>query len=188
MTRRVCQAWSWLRTGSPPPPPPPPHWNLKCLKLAILNRPQICSSFTLFGYSHVRSKILWISILFFLYIAHFGHIVLLRPSSSKNTYFCPSVCLSVHLTVCYNFLTMFLSLHHPEIFRSYYHWQMWCPCKRSRSKVKVTEVMTQFSHFRTVTAVWIHIWRWNDAQSLVLLRRGALLLFKVIHQISRSQS
>ena len=44
-----------------------------------------------------------------------------------------------------------------------------------RSKVKVTEVMTPFSRFRTVTPVWIHILRWNYAQSLMLLRRGALL-------------
>ena len=56
-----------------------------------------------------------------------------------------------------------------------------------RSKVKVTEVNTQLSRFRTITPVWIHIWWWNDAQSLMLLRRGALLFFKVIHQISRSQ-
>ena len=55
-----------------------------------------------------------------------------------------------------------------------------------RSEVKVTEVNTQLSCFRTVTPVWIHIWWWNDAQSLMLLRRGALLFFKVIHQISRS--
>ena len=57
-----------------------------------------------------------------------------------------------------------------------------------RSKVKVTEVKTQLSHFRTVTPVWIHIWWWNDAQSLMLLRRVALLLFKVIRQILRSHS
>ena len=55
-----------------------------------------------------------------------------------------------------------------------------------RSKVKVTEVNTQLSSFRTVTRVWIHIWWWNDAQSLMLLRRGALLFFKAIRQISRS--
>ena len=55
-----------------------------------------------------------------------------------------------------------------------------------RSKVKVTEVTTQLNHFRTVTQVWIHIWWWNDAYSLMLLRRGALLFFKVIRQISRS--
>ena len=55
-----------------------------------------------------------------------------------------------------------------------------------RSKVKVTEVKTPFSNFRTVTPVWIRIWWWNDGQSLMLLRRGALLFFKVIRQISRS--
>ena len=55
-----------------------------------------------------------------------------------------------------------------------------------RSKVKVTEVKTQLSRFRTVTPVWIHGWLWNDAQSLKKHRRGALLFFKVIRQISRS--
>ena len=40
--------------------------------------------------------------------------------------------------------------------------------------------------FRTVTPVWIHIWWWNDTYSLMLLRRGALLFFKVIRQVSRS--
>ena len=54
------------------------------------------------------------------------------------------------------------------------------------SKVKVTEVKIQFSHFRTVTPVWIQIWWWNDAQSLMSSRRGALLILKVIRQISRS--
>ena len=55
-----------------------------------------------------------------------------------------------------------------------------------RSKVKVTEVKTQLNCFWTVTPAWIHVWWWNDAQSLMLLRRGALLFFKVIHQIWRS--
>ena len=55
-----------------------------------------------------------------------------------------------------------------------------------RSKVKVTEVTTQLYRFRTVTPVWIHVWWWNDAYSLIMLRRGALLFFKVIRQISRS--
>ena len=54
------------------------------------------------------------------------------------------------------------------------------------SKVQVTEVTTQLNLFRTVTPVWIHIWWWNDAYSLMLRRRGALLFFKVIRQISRS--
>ena len=55
-----------------------------------------------------------------------------------------------------------------------------------RSKVKVTEVNTQLSRFRTVTPVWIHIWQWNHAHSWKQHRRGALLFFKVIRQISRS--
>ena len=40
-----------------------------------------------------------------------------------------------------------------------------------RPKVKVIAVKTQFSRFRTVTPVWICIWWWNDAQSLMLLGR-----------------
>ena len=54
-----------------------------------------------------------------------------------------------------------------------------------KSKVKVTEVTTQLNRFRTVTPVWIHIWWWNDAYSLMLLRRGALLFLKFIRQFSR---
>ena len=96
---------------------------------------------------------------------------------------CPSVCLSFRHT----FLTMFPSSYHLEITTSYYQWQKWRPCKRSRSKVKVTKVNTELSCFRTVTPVWIQIWR-NDTQSLMVLRRGALLFLKVICQISRSHS
>ena len=73
-----------------------------------------------------------------------------------------------------------------EFFRSYYHWQKWCPCKRPRSKVKVTDVKFQQRSFRAVTPVWIHIWQWNGVQSLMWHKRGALLFFKVIRQISRS--
>ena len=99
-------------------------------------------------------------------------------SNSPKTSVCPSV--------CHTFLTIFPSSYHHEIFRSYYQWQKWRPCKRSRSKVKVTEVTTQLNRFRTVTQVWIHTWWWDDAYSLIMLRRGALLFFKVIRQISRS--
>ena len=44
-----------------------------------------------------------------------------------------------------------------------------------RSKVKVTEVKTQLCRVGTVTPVRVHIWWWNDAHSLMVLRRGALL-------------
>ena len=43
-----------------------------------------------------------------------------------------SVCPSARHT----FLTMFPSLYHHEIFRLYYQWQKWHPCKRSKSEVK----------------------------------------------------
>ena len=44
--------------------------------------------------------------------------------------------LSVCLSVCHTFFTMFPSWYHHEIFRSYYQWPKWYPCKRSRSKDK----------------------------------------------------
>ena len=59
----------------------------------------------------------------------------------------------------------------------------------SNSKVtqnKILSILTRIERFQTVTPVWIHPWLWNDAQSLILYRRGALLFSKVIHQISRS--
>ena len=107
----------------------------------------------------------------------------------------PSVCLSVRLSVCPSVrpsVTPFwLCSHHRIIMkfsgvitndRSKVH----AKGQGQRSKVKVTEVTTQLNRFRTVTPVWIHIWWWIDAYSLMLLRRGALLFFKVIRQISRS--
>ena len=51
--------------------------------------------------------------------------------------------------------------------------------QRSRSQ-------RSLSRFRTVTQVWIHIRRWYDARSLMLLRRGALLFFYVVRQFWRS--
>ena len=107
----------------------------------------------------------------------------------------PSVCLSVRPSATL-FLTMFLSSYHPAIVRNRIMLKFSVITIDRRDvhakgqcqwpKVKVTEVMTQLNNFRTVTPVWIHIRQWNDAQSLMLLRRGALLFFKVIRQISRS--
>ena len=50
----------------------------------------------------------------------------LRPSSSMNG--------SVRLSV--TTFSLFVSSYHHEISRSNYHWQKWCPCKKSRSEVK----------------------------------------------------
>ena len=99
----------------------------------------------------------------------------------------PSVCLSVRPSVT----PFWLCSHHRIIMKfsgvitsdkSDVH----AKGQGQRSKVKVTEVTTPLNRFRTVTPVWIHIWWWNDAYSLIMLRRGALLFFKVIRQISRS--
>ena len=60
----------------------------------------------------------------------------LAATKQLNDWFSPSVCPSVRLSVCDTFLTMFPSSYHHEIFRSWYQWQMWRPCKSSRSEVK----------------------------------------------------
>ena len=126
------------------------------------------------------------------YIECISHVTFLAATKQLYEWFSPSVrpsvCLSVRPSVCHTFLTMFPSFYHHEIFRSYYQWQKWRPCKRSRSEVKGQGHRGHDPNFRfrTVTPVWIHIWWWNDTYSLMLLRRGALLFFKVIRQISRS--
>ena len=87
-----------------------------------------------------------------------------------------SVCLSVSPSV-----TLFLLCSHHRIIMKFSgvitndQRKVHAKGQGQRSKVKVTEVTTQLNRFRTVTQVWIHIWLWNDAYSLMLLRRGALL-------------
>ena len=76
---------------------------------------------------------------------------------------------SVRLSVCHTFLTMFPSSLLPMTrVKSMQN-------QGQRSNVKVT---TQLNRFRTVTRAWIHIWWWNDACSLILLRIGALLFLR----------
>ena len=102
-----------------------------------------------------------------------------------------SVCLSVCLSVRLSVTPFWLCSHHRIIMKfsgviTTDQGNVHAKGQGQRSKVKVTEVTTQLRRFRTVTPVWINIWWWNDAYSLMLLRRGALLFFKVIRQISRS--
>ena len=95
-----------------------------------------------------------------------------------------SVCVSVCLSVCLSVKPFSQWSSHRIII---------LPMTKlmSMKKVKVRgqrwrSQRSKSNHFRTVTPVWIHIWWWNDAQSLMLLRRGTLLFFKVICQISWS--
>ena len=88
--------------------------------------------------------------------------VITRPSSSKNAYFRLSVCPSVRLSHLFDNVPVILKFSGViTIDRHDVH------AKRQgqKSKVRVTEVLTPFSRFRTITPVWIHMWWWNDAQS-----------------------
>ena len=98
---------------------------------------------------------------------------------------------SVCLSVCPSVTPFLLCSHHRIIMKfsgviTNDQSKVHAKGQGQRSKVKVTEVTTQLNRFRTITPVWIHIWWWNDAYSLMLLRRGAILFFKVIRRISKS--
>ena len=93
-------------------------------------------------------------------------------------YFLPSVCPSV--------TPFWLCSHHRIIMKfsgviTNDQGKVHAKGKSQRSKVKVTDATTQLNCFRTVTLVWIHIWWWNDAYNLMLLRRDALFFSKIIH-------
>ena len=95
---------------------------------------------------------------------------------------CPPVCPSITpFSLCYHHHIIIKFSGVITMDRSDVH----AKGQGQKSKVKVTEVKTQLSLFRTVTPVWIQIWQWNNAHSLKWPRRGALLFFKVICQISR---
>ena len=119
----------------------------------------------------------WVSRRIFIY-SHHNTIVFFSKMSV-----CLSVCLSV---------TPFWLCSHNRIMKfsgviTKDQGNVHAKGQGQRSKIKATEVTTQLNRFRTVTPVWIHIWWWNDTTySLMLLKRGALLFFKVICQISRS--
>ena len=152
---------------------------------------QLCSVHYQTCYHHVNVCGLWGWMWNALDI--WPHCLSLFLAATKQLYewFSPSVHLSVRLSVRPSVTPFWLCSHHRIIMkfsgvitsdRSDVHAKGQC----QRSKVNVTEVTTQLNRFRTVTPVWIHIWWWNDTYSLIMLRRGALLFFKVIRQISRS--
>ena len=66
-----------------------------------------------------------------MFSAQFGFIFVLSGDQAA-LWMVQFFCLSVCHTIC----IMFSSSSHHEIFRSYYHWQKWCPCNRSRSEIK----------------------------------------------------
>ena len=120
-----------------------------------------------------------------------GMVAFFSCDQQLNEWYCLSVCPSVRPSVRLSATPFWLCSHQGIIMKFsgviINEWSdVHAKGQGQRSKVKVTEVDTQISRFRTLTPVWSHIWWWNDAQSLMLLRKGALLFFKVIHRISRS--
>ena len=97
-------------------------------------------------------------------------------AATKQLYewFSPSVCLSVHPSHLFDYVPIIVSLWNFQELLPMAEVTSIAKGQGQRSKVKVTEVTTQLSRFRTVTPVWIHIWRWNDTYSFMLLRRGVL--------------
>ena len=118
-------------------------------------------------------------------------ILFLAATKQLYKWYFPSVCLSVCPSVCPSVTPFSPCSHHRIIMKfsgviTMVKSDVHAKGQGQRSKVKVTEVNTQLSRFRTLTPVWIHIWQWNHAHSWKQHRRGALLFFKVIRQISRS--
>ena len=103
-----------------------------------------------------------------------------------------SVCLSVRLSVtpfwqcsCHRIIMIFSGVI--TIVTS----DVRAKSQGQESKVKVTEVKTQSNRFRTVTPVWIHIWRWHTKLGVAWKRhpivfQGHLSNFKVTSSQKKS--
>ena len=118
-------------------------------------------------------------------------ILFLAATKQLHEWFSLSVCPSVFPSVCPSVTPFWLCSHHCIIMKfsgviTNDRSDVFAKGQGQRSKVEVTEVNTQLNRFWTISPVWFHIWWWNDAKSLTLLRRGTLLFFKVICQISWS--
>ena len=80
---------------------------------------------------------------------------------------------SVRPSVCPSVTPSWLCSHHPFIMKfsaviTKDQGKVHANGQGQKSKIRITEVTTQLNHFRTVTPVWIHIWWWNGAYSLML--------------------
>ena len=117
-----------------------------------------------------------------------NYVLFLAATKQLYDWFSPSVRLSVRPSVCPSVTPISPCSHHRIIMKfsgviAMVRSDVHAKGQGQRSKVKVTEVITQLSRFRTLIPVRIHIWQWNHAHSWKQHRRGALLFFKVIHQI-----
>ena len=112
---------------------------------------------------------------------------ILAATKQLYKWFSQSVCPSICPPICHTFFTMFPSLYHHDIFRTYCHWQKQCPCKGLRSEVKGQGHRGQKPtwQFPDCNSVWICRWLRNDAQ-LKVAKGRCPIVFKVIRQISWS--
>ena len=91
-----------------------------------------------------------------------------------------SVCLSSQ-SIRHTFFTMFLSSHHHAVFRSYYHWQKWCPCKSHGQRPKIiSTVYGPWLQFEIAYGYEMMHKAWRSIEEV------PYCFFEVIHQISRS--
>ena len=117
---------------------------------------------------------IWVRLLGLSQLSNPSDLPCLAATKQLYEWYFLSVCLSVHLSHHFDYVPFIVSS---------WNFQELSPRTRVRSMQKVK---VKLNRFRTVTPVWSHIWWWNDTYSLMLLRRGALLFFKVIRQVSRS--
>ena len=111
---------------------------------------------------------------------YFWHLV-----ATKQLYkwFCLYVSMSVCLSHLFNYVPIIVSSCN-------FHKLLPMTIVMSMQKFKVRGQRSrsqrskpQLSCLGTITPVWIHIWWGNDTKSFMFLRRGVLLIFKVIRQI-----
>ena len=94
-----------------------------------------------------------------------------------------SIRLSVRLS---HLFTVFPSSYYHEIFRSDYQWQTWCPCTRSEIKGQGHRGQNPFLRFRDRNSSFDTTMATKWYTKLQITLKKCLLIFKVIHQISRS--
>ena len=101
----------------------------------------------------------------------------------------PSVRVSVRPSACHTFFTITPSSYHHEIFRSHYQGQKWCPCKRSRPKVKGQgqRGQTPIQPFPDCNSSWNLNMAMTWCIELNEAKQMCPIVFKVTWQISRSR-
>ena len=122
-----------------------------------------CGDKTILGPSYLHTGISYTGKTTSLYwIRPLIPFMFLAATKQLYDWFSPSVCPSVCLSVCPSVTPFSPCSHHRIIMKfsgviTMVRSDVHAKGQGQRSKVKVTEVNTQLSRFRTLTPVWIHI-------------------------------